>query len=91
MPKLRPKGLGLGADKVLARPPESEDLTIALKSYVKFRSGQRNGAYGQVEAVDADCGRVVVKLALGGNVSVSELLLIPVTRKDYEKNSKVLS
>lgn len=92
-PKLRPKGLGLGADKVVAKPAEGdEELTIAVKSYVKFVSGHNFGKYGQVEAVDGDTNRVVVKLALGGEiVSVSELILTPVTKKDYEKNSKIIS
>ncbi|KAL0271976.1 UNVERIFIED_CONTAM: hypothetical protein PYX00_005122 [Menopon gallinae] len=91
-PKLRPKGLGLGADKVvLQQTAHDPDLTISIKGYVKFVNGSHKGSYGQVEAMDDNNGRVIVKLALGGSVSVSEMLLVPVTKKEYEKNSKVLS
>ena len=70
---------------------ENEDLTIAVKSYVKFVSGSNNGRYGQVQDVDAETNRVTVKLALGGVITVSENILVPVTKKEYEKNSKIIS
>lgn len=84
--------MGLGADKVvLKQTVHDPELTISIKGYVKFTNGSHKGSYGKVQAMDDGNGRVIVKLALGGSVSVSEMLLIPVTKKDYEKNSKVLS
>lgn len=46
----------------------------------------------QIEGLDADNARVVVKLAIGGKtVTVSQYGLKLVARKEYEKYSKDLS
>lgn len=55
-PQLRPKGLGLGADKVVksnqkqktAKDSKGEDLTIVKNAYVKINTGKYSGYYGKV-------------------------------------------
>lgn len=54
-PELRPKGLGLGADKVVKRKKKqelkdgkTEELTIVKNSFVKISHGKYNGYYGKV-------------------------------------------
>lgn len=80
--ELRPKMLGLGADrsaikdlehKKHQRPPkpgeerqEEEELVMRAGTCVLVESGVHKELYGKVESVDADNARVVVKLAIGG-------------------------
>ena len=46
----------------------------------------------QIEGVDPDNARVVVKLAIGGQtVTISQYGIKLVDRKEYERNSKDLS
>ena len=47
---------------------------------------------GQIEGFDDDAGRLIIKLALGGNIiSVNEFMVQPVIKSEYSKNSKVQS
>uniref|UniRef100_A0A8C2E5U3 G-patch domain and KOW motifs-containing protein n=1 Tax=Cyprinus carpio TaxID=7962 RepID=A0A8C2E5U3_CYPCA len=80
--QLRPKGLGLGADRsairdlepgVPKRPPkpgeektEEEALVLGTGGYVQVLAGAHKDLYGKIEGVDPDNARVVVKLAIGG-------------------------
>lgn len=54
MPELRPKGMGLGADKVskpkplLIQPEKNEVLEIRKGAYVKVLAGKHKDFYGQV-------------------------------------------
>uniref|UniRef100_A0A8C1D5M3 G-patch domain and KOW motifs-containing protein n=1 Tax=Cyprinus carpio carpio TaxID=630221 RepID=A0A8C1D5M3_CYPCA len=80
--QLRPKGLGLGADRsairdlepgVPKRPPkpgeekkEEEALVLGPGGYVQVLAGAHKDLYGKIEGVDPDNARVVVKLAIGG-------------------------
>ncbi|XP_014899725.1 G-patch domain and KOW motifs-containing protein [Poecilia latipinna] len=80
--QLRPKGLGLGADRSAIkdlepskrqRPPKpgeeqtkQEELAMAPGGCVLVGSGAHKDLYGKIEGVDADNARVVVKLAIGG-------------------------
>ncbi|XP_038165268.1 G-patch domain and KOW motifs-containing protein [Cyprinodon tularosa] len=80
--QLRPKGLGLGADRSAVkdlepnkrqRPPKpgeeqakEEELAMAPGGFVLVESGAHKDLYGKIEGVDADNARVVVKLAIGG-------------------------
>lgn len=97
VPKIRPIGMGLGADKV-ALPKQDgktqkdeKELQIEKGSFIKIIAGKRSNAYGQVEGFD-DAGRLIVKMALNGNiVSVNECITQVVTKTEYSKNSKVLS
>lgn len=54
-PQLRPKGLGLGADKMVkdnqnkkGAKDKDEELSIVKNSYVKITSGKHSGYYGKV-------------------------------------------
>uniref|UniRef100_A0A673GL65 G-patch domain and KOW motifs-containing protein n=1 Tax=Sinocyclocheilus rhinocerous TaxID=307959 RepID=A0A673GL65_9TELE len=80
--QLRPKGLGLGADRsaikdlepgVPKRPPkpgeekkEEETLVLGPGGCVQVLAGAHKNLYGKIEGVDPDNARVVVKLAIGG-------------------------
>ncbi|XP_016335440.1 G patch domain and KOW motifs-containing protein [Sinocyclocheilus anshuiensis] len=80
--QLRPKGLGLGADRsaikdlepgVRKRPPkpgeekkEEETLVLGPGGCVQVLAGAHKDLYGKIEGVDPDNARVVVKLAIGG-------------------------
>ncbi|XP_078393762.1 G-patch domain and KOW motifs-containing protein, partial [Cetorhinus maximus] len=82
--QLRPKGLGLGADRSLIRDLEEPRPQRALKpgeerkveeptglvsgSLVQIINGPHQSLYGKIEGLDPDNARVLVKLALGGKV-----------------------
>lgn len=98
---LRPKGMGLGADKYLKmndfkytkpKTKEEEELKLIVGAYVKILAGKYNHYYGQLEGFDEDAGRIIVKLGLTGNsVSLIASIVVPVTRTEYNKNAKVLN
>ncbi|XP_008276360.1 G-patch domain and KOW motifs-containing protein [Stegastes partitus] len=83
--QLRPKGLGLGADRSAIkdlepsrrkRPPKpgeeqekEEELVMGPGGCVLVESGAHKDLYGKIEGVDADNARVVVKLAIGGKTA----------------------
>ncbi|XP_046422465.1 G-patch domain and KOW motifs-containing protein isoform X1 [Neodiprion fabricii] len=99
IPALRPKGMGLGADKVTMqkqnskpRTKEEEELKLIKGAFVKLIAGKQKDSYGQIEGLDDDAGRFIVKMALGGNVvSVNESVVQAVTKEEYLKNGKVLN
>ncbi|KAK2851745.1 hypothetical protein Q5P01_008021 [Channa striata] len=80
--QLRPKGLGLGADRSAIkdlepskhrRPPKpgeerdkEEELVMGPGGCVLVESGAHKELYGKIEGIDPDNARVVVKLAIGG-------------------------
>nr|XP_046251545.1 G-patch domain and KOW motifs-containing protein [Scatophagus argus] len=80
--QLRPKGLGLGADRSAIkdlepskhqRPPKpgeerakDEELVMGPGGCVLVESGAHKDLYGKIEGVDPDNARVMVKLAIGG-------------------------
>uniref|UniRef100_A0A3Q2WNA4 G-patch domain and KOW motifs-containing protein n=2 Tax=Haplochromis burtoni TaxID=8153 RepID=A0A3Q2WNA4_HAPBU len=82
--QLRPKGLGLGADRSAAkdlepskhqRPPKpgeergkEEELVMGPGGCVLVQSGPHKDLYGKIEGVDPDNARVMVKLAIGSKV-----------------------
>ncbi|XP_060913735.1 G-patch domain and KOW motifs-containing protein [Labrus mixtus] len=79
--QLRPKGLGLGADRAAIkdlepsrhqRPPKpgeervkEEELVMGPGGCVLVTSGAHKELYGKIEGVDPDNARVMVKLAIG--------------------------
>ncbi|XP_029361715.1 G-patch domain and KOW motifs-containing protein [Echeneis naucrates] len=79
--QLRPKGLGLGADRSAIkdlepnkhrRPPKpgeerekEEELVMGPGGFVVVESGAHKDLYGKIEGVDPDNARVMVKLAIG--------------------------
>ncbi|XP_063792632.1 G-patch domain and KOW motifs-containing protein [Pseudophryne corroboree] len=105
--KLRPKGLGLGADctalkelepQKRRRPlkpgeePEEEAKGLGTGSTVLIQSGAHKELYGKVEGLDADNCRAMVKLAIGGKVvTVSQFALRLVGSTEYSKYAKDLS
>ncbi|XP_050575684.1 G-patch domain and KOW motifs-containing protein-like isoform X9 [Bombus affinis] len=74
IPELRPKGMGLGADKVALQKKntdskkEKEEVKIEKGTFVKIIAGKQSNNYGQIEGFDDDAGRLIIKLALGGNI-----------------------
>ena len=91
--------MGLGADKAqiqkqiaASKSAEAENLKLVKGAYVKIIIGKHSGNYGQIEGLDDDAGRLIIKLAIGGSViSVNESMVHPVSRNEYDKNAKVLS
>ena len=98
LPELRPRGMGLGADKVVmqnknvqSKTKEEEELKLEKGTFVKVLKGKHTN-YGQIEGFDDDPTRVFVKMALSGEIlSLNVGVLQPVTKSEYSKNSKVLS
>jgi len=95
-PQSRPKGLGLGAK----RPGNSEtsakegDEKLLLKrgAYVLIEGGSKRGLYGEVEGLDEENGRVVIKLGVSKEViSVSENIIKLVTKSEFKERGKVLN
>ncbi|XP_063287418.1 G-patch domain and KOW motifs-containing protein [Pelobates fuscus] len=105
--KLRPKGLGLGADRSAlnalepqkprrtpkpGEEPEEEVKGLGPGSAVEIQSGAHKDLYGKVEGIDTDNARAMVKLAIGGNVvTVSQFALRLVGSAEYKTNAKDLS
>ncbi|XP_032514635.2 G-patch domain and KOW motifs-containing protein [Danaus plexippus] len=96
-PQLRPKGLGLGADKVVKenqknKSSNDEELSIVKNAYVKITSGKYSGYYGKVISLDEHNGRVVVDIIMKREtVSLSEFMMQPVTKAEFDKQSKVIN
>ncbi|XP_053552190.1 G-patch domain and KOW motifs-containing protein [Bombina bombina] len=105
--KLRPKGLGLGADRTALKNledqkprkppkpgevPEEESKGLGKGSAVEIQSGAHKDLYGKVEGLDPDNSRAMVKLAISGKVvTVSQFALRLVSSSEYKKNAKDLS
>lgn len=105
--KLRPKGLGLGADRSVLkdlepqkpRKPlkpgeeaEEESKGLGTGSAVLIQNGSHKDLYGKVEGIDADNCRAMVKLAIGGKVvTVSQFALKLVSSAEFTKYAKDLS
>ncbi|XP_068104468.1 G-patch domain and KOW motifs-containing protein [Hyperolius riggenbachi] len=105
--KLRPKGLGLGADRSALRDlepqkprrplkpgeePAEESKGLGTGSAVLIESGAHRDLYGKVEGIDADNCRAMVKLAIGGKVvTVSQFSIKLVSSAEYTKYAKDLS
>lgn len=85
--KLRPKGLGLGAEKIIKKIEKSANNNkIKIKSNIKLLAGKYEGLYGKAEGFD-ESGRVKVKLADSGlKISINEFLCNVVSSEEYEKN-----
>lgn len=97
-PELRPKGMGLGADKVIKKskllvaPAANETLEIKKNAYVRILGGKFMDLYGQIEGLDDHACRVIVRLALGGSKEAfNEFMVQPVSKKEYQEYGKVIS
>lgn len=96
--ELRPKGMGLGADKVvkklklLVAPSVNETLEIKKNAYVRILAGKHKDLYGQIEGLDDHACRVIVKLAVGGaKEAFNEFMVQPVSKKEFQEYGKVIS
>ncbi|KAK7789837.1 hypothetical protein R5R35_011234 [Gryllus longicercus] len=94
-PSLRPKGMGLGAEKrkiPVSSSDESEDLTLKKGAFVQVLAGCNKNTYGEVQSFDEEAGRVIIKTALGGaNISVNENVVQVVPKAEYKKSSRVIN
>ncbi|KAJ8971781.1 hypothetical protein NQ317_004345 [Molorchus minor] len=100
LPELRPKGLGLGATRMLkaeipadpARDKEGNALVLKKGVYAKIIAGSHTGEYCEVQGFDDEAGRVIVRTALKGDIlTINEYLIVVVSNEEYVKNSKVLN
>lgn len=96
--ELRPKGMGLGADKfvkkakLLVAPAANETLEIKKNAYVRIIGGKNKDLYGQIEGLDDHACRVIVRLALGGNrETLNEFMVQPISKQEYLQYGKVIS
>ena len=85
-PQVRPKGLGLGATKPQtqqAAVKEGEEKLVLKKgAFVKIEAGPKRGLYGEVEGLDEENGRVIVKFTVSKETtSVSENVICLVSKK----------
>ncbi|GLV35992.1 uncharacterized protein CBL_09790 [Carabus blaptoides fortunei] len=89
---LRGMGWKDGEDTPAAVDRNGKALTCVKGAYIKVIAGYHKGSYGQIMGFDDESGRFIIKLALANiNVSLNEFLVTPVTKEDYNKNSKVLN
>jgi len=94
---IRPKGLGLGADKTAAERlakavVDEESKPLSKGSYVKIETGTNRGLYGKIEGRDEDTARLMIQLAIGGKiVNVTQYSVIPISAKEYKEKAKVLN
>ena len=71
---------------------EEENLVLAKSCFVQIDRGAHKDLYGQVEGLDEETARVVVRLALGGQVvSVSENIVRVVSKKEFKEFGKMLN
>ncbi|XP_022202555.2 G-patch domain and KOW motifs-containing protein [Nilaparvata lugens] len=95
-PVLRPKGLGLGADKVIQPEKTSESKEETLKlvkgSYIRIIAGSHKDLFGEIMGFDEETGRLIAKMAISGSVlTFNEFMVKAVSKDEYIKNSKVLN
>uniref|UniRef100_A0A6E8VAD7 G-patch_2 domain-containing protein n=2 Tax=Anopheles coluzzii TaxID=1518534 RepID=A0A6E8VAD7_ANOCL len=100
-PELRPKGLGLGADKTIkgtagtgnnrSTAPD-ENLVMKCGAAVKIAMGKLQGKYGLIKSFDEDASRVLIEMSIGKDREwLNEHAVQLVTMQEYNKNSKVIN
>ena len=105
-PVMRPKGLGLGASIPKAKKADSsnktdnknEKLVLKKGAFVRIISGNSKdqdgvklkGQYGEVEGLDEDNARVIVRIR-GESISVSENVILLVDHKEYKKMKNTIN
>ncbi|KAM9584646.1 G-patch domain and KOW motifs-containing protein isoform 1-T1 [Morphnus guianensis] len=88
--RLRPRGLGLGAEPAPPGPPRARQPPrggeepggggLAVGAAVRIEAGPHRDMYGKVEGLDPETARAMVRLTLGGQmVTVSQYNLRPGT------------
>ncbi|KAL1490246.1 hypothetical protein ABEB36_012973 [Hypothenemus hampei] len=98
VPELRPKGLGLGASKLIQkesnRPQDKDGNELVLKTgaFAKVIAGPQKDNYCEVQGFDEDAGRVVVKVYPKGEIlNINEIMLMVTTKEEFCKNSRVIN
>lgn len=103
-PLLRPKGLGLGADRSLTQQSvnlaqssldkntdNEEILSMKKGTHCIFVLGKYNGQCGTIAGVDEDNARIVITLAIGGDiVTVSQFSIKLISTQEFNKISKYI-
>ncbi|XP_033745266.1 G-patch domain and KOW motifs-containing protein-like [Pecten maximus] len=103
--QLRPKGLGLGADRSKAAQvnnakagggnsgdKDEEQLELKIGAYCMIQKGPHTDRYGEIKGLDEDNARCMVKLAVSGlMITNSQYSLKLVDKKEYSKYSKYLN
>ncbi|CAL1538698.1 unnamed protein product [Lymnaea stagnalis] len=102
--QLRPKGLGLGADKSNLGSDKKqlgsektnsipdENLELKKNSYCVVTHGINKDMYGVVEGFDEDNARIMLKLTLSGKViNIIQSYVRVVGKMEYDKYSKYLN
>ncbi|XP_049823356.1 G-patch domain and KOW motifs-containing protein [Aethina tumida] len=98
-PDLRPKGLGLGANRqIKENKPKSavdkngKELILIKGAFAKIIAGANKGHYCEVQGLDDEGSRVIVKTSLKNEIlNVNEFLLVPVTKEEFAKGCKVIN
>jgi len=98
-PVMRPKGLGLGATRAPTNSSENkngesdkkEKLVLKKGAYVQITSGTNKGKYAEVDGLDEENARVIVRIKKSDSISVSENIIQLVSKRDYEKGKNVLN
>ncbi|KAL3853503.1 hypothetical protein ACJMK2_017039 [Sinanodonta woodiana] len=100
---LRPKGMGLGADRSQAntlnaskvgggKSEVEEQIVLKKGTHCFIQKGPNKDLYGVIEGIDEDNARLMVKLTLSGKVvTVSQYAIKLVTSKEFKKYSKYLN
>ncbi|XP_045476301.1 G-patch domain and KOW motifs-containing protein [Harmonia axyridis] len=97
-PDLRPKGLGLGAQKIVE--VETKDvfdkngkkLVLAKGAYGKITAGSHIGKFCEVQFCDEWSGRVVVKISNDNEiVTINQLFIVPISKDDFVCGSKIIN
>ena len=94
-PVIRPKGLGLGASRTSANPKagsdkNKEELVLKKGAYVRIDKGPNKGQYGEVDGLDDETARVVVRIH-GNIISVSENVIQVVDKSEFKKFKNVIN
>lgn len=102
---LRPKGMGLGADRKQAqslndakqggsqnKEGTQENLVMAKGAFCLIEKGPYKDLYAVVEGMDEDNARLMVKLTVSGkSITVSQYNTRIVGKEEYNKYSKYLN
>ncbi|XP_023018662.2 G-patch domain and KOW motifs-containing protein [Leptinotarsa decemlineata] len=98
-PEPRPKGLGLGANKLVKSELSAESnsgreksLILHQGAFAKIIAGSHKANYCEVQGFDDQDGKVIVRTSLKGEIlTLNEFLVVPVTKEEYLKYSRLLN
>lgn len=96
--KIRPKGLGLGAELPQAPKPKiitsssSEKLELKIGAHVLILAQQYKDLYGTIQGFDEDLSRASIRLAINNSsVDAPIFTLQLVSKEEFKKEGKVLN